>query len=61
MLIYDTGVYATTRGWRVVMMITDRAHMGANAATKGDRDELLWVNDDVDSLKPQYWVAYNEE
>jgi hypothetical protein len=22
---------------------------------------LLWVNDDVDSLKPQYWGAYNEE
>jgi hypothetical protein len=43
------------------MMIADGAHMGANAATKGDQDELLWVNDDVDSLKPQYWGAYNEE
>jgi hypothetical protein len=43
------------------MMITDGAHMGANASTKGDQDEWLWVNDDADSLKPQCCVSYNEE
>jgi hypothetical protein len=46
--------------------MSKRARMGANASTKLGQDELLWVNDvdvivDVDSLKPQYWVSYNEE
>jgi hypothetical protein len=59
------GADATTKGW-MVMVMSKRARMGANASTKLGQDELLWVNDDVvivdvDSLKPQYWGTYNEE
>jgi hypothetical protein len=43
-----------------LMLLPRGALMGANASTKLGQDELLWVDDDVDSLKPQYWVAYNE-